>query len=290
MNYLAFFLLAFALAQGFKILQRLITLLAWALRMGRSVLLKASWENGIGIATFAFVLWLFQNQISDFGMMIVQRYIEPTQMAQYENLDTEHEAAIFEQELSRINPDNYVTDTVKCYTARTAQTLGVPRSWLYACALNECGLDPFTVRKDKVAASWSQLTTSGLSGLKYGGRQATMNDVIQACTSRDISTIMQFSEIYYLDRYILYKRPALTRPVDVYLLLFAPAFAGRPDDAILYQGYNNPAYYMNDGIDGYYLVDGKIMHTEAAKDGKITIGELALFQQAKTIKLINKYL
>lgn len=286
MKLLSFLLLALLLAQGFKIIRRLTTLTVFALRLLRSMVLKATLENAIGILVLACLLWALESPIN----WAVQQWVTPTYAEQFEDLDTEHEASIFEQELCRLNPDTYVTDTVKHYTARTARALGVPRSWLYACALNECDLNPFVVRSDKVAASWSQLTNNGLAGLKYGGRDATMNDVIHACNARDISTIMQFSEIYYLDRWILQKRPALSRPVDVYLLLFAPAFAGRPDDAILYQGYRNPAYYKNAGIDGYYLQDGKIMHTEAAKDGKITIAELGLFQQAKTIKLINRYL
>jgi hypothetical protein len=60
------------------------------------------------------------------------------------------------------------------------------------------------------------------------------------------------------------------------MCVFAPAFVGASPDAVLYEGYNNPAYYHNSGFDGYKVVNGKIVRLESYKDGRITVGEVAL--------------
>ena len=88
--------------------------------------------------------------------------------------------------------------------------------------------------------------------------------------------IMSLNDVYLMDRWMAQGSPKITGPVDIYLLLFAPSKVGKPFETVVYEGYSNPNYYMNDGLDGFYLKDGKIKHSNSRKDGKITVGELAL--------------
>lgn len=282
-------ILAIGFLQATKLLRWGWGVMAQAWRIARKGLLKPNLANLLKSAMLTGILLASEGIAEDIYTSIYD-YYHPVFAGQYDTVDTEHQACIFEQELGKRNADRFVVDTVIAYTRATAQRLGVPRLWIYECALAECGLDPLVVRRDKVAASWCQLTRAGLQGIKFQGRPASLDDVMQACYRRDIATVMQFADIYMVDRWLLRGRPLMERPVDMYLLLFAPGYVGSPDDKVLYEGYGNPAYYKNAGIDGYYLDNGRIECSTAARDGKITVRELALRQEKIKNSLLKTYL
>lgn len=288
--YAACLLLALAILQGWKVLRKFCAAVILGLRLIRSVLLKRSKGNVALVLFLGSGLWLSSAQLSDF-LQWLEDHCSPIYAGQYDSLGTEHEAAIFEQELHRRVKDSYVCEVVKRETAATAQRLGCPRLWIYQCALSECGLNPFVVRSDKIAASWCQLTRTGLTGIKIDGRQATMADVIAACDRRDIETIMAMADTYLVDRWLAQGSPMLRGAVDVYLLLFAPGFTGQSMEKVLYQGYGNPNYDLNAGFDGYLMKEGgQIVRANSAKDGRITVGELALCVESRKNSLISEYL
>ena len=285
LTWLVVALTALAILQGWKLV-RVSVRVVWL--FCQAAFVKFNRANLLGLLFLIGCLWLGRYQIAD-----LLQYLEPAVYAgQYGSVDDEHQALIFEQELCLRNPDKSVTDEVKRVTVETANTLGCPRSWIYACAASECGLKPFTVRDDRIAASWAQLTTAGLTGIKIDGRQATLEaDVIPACQRRDIKTVMAFSRAYLVDRWLLKGSPAIARPVDVYLLLFAPGMVGRPLDAVLYEGYKNPNYYKNSGLDGWCeLPSGRIIRQPSLIDGKITVAELGRIQEFKKNELLKKYI
>ena len=58
---------------------------------------------------------------------------------------------------------------------------------IYEVAYSECGLNPFRIRDDGVAAGWIQFTTNGLPGIPTDGRQTTLPEVKDACRRRDVA-------------------------------------------------------------------------------------------------------
>jgi hypothetical protein len=56
----------------------------------------------------------------------------------------------------------------------------------------------------------------------------------------------------------------------------------------LYQGWNNPAYYLNSGFDGYYSVGGRIYRDRLHKDGAITVKEIKMHLAAKKSQLLQR--
>lgn len=266
------FLLAILILQSWKFIR---ISFKWLFNFFRSILLRFSWGNFILISFFAFGLFTARFRIADLYFK-VQDYLNPIYAGQFDGLGLEHETAIFEQVIRERN-DEYTTQIIKKRIGETAVKMGCPSLWFYMAGLGECGLNPYVVRSDKVAASWCQLTKAGLTGIKINGKQALMFDVIEACKNRDIELIMSLNDAYLIDRWMLQGSPKLNGPVDVYLLLFAPSKVCSPPETILYQGYSNPSYYLNAGLDGFKrLPDGRISYSNAQKDGKITVEELAL--------------
>lgn len=241
----------------------------------RSFLLKFNKENLILIILLSSIIYLARFQISDL-IQKVQEKLNPVYAGQFDGLGLEHETAIFEQVIGERN-DEYTAAEIKRSIRATALKMNCPPLWFYQCALGECGLKAFEVRKDKVAAGWTQLTRRGLEKIKINGVQATMQDVLKACQDGNAELIMSLNDVYLMDRWIGQGKPKLNGPADVYLLLFAPSKVCSPPETILYQGYNNPSYYLNAGLDGYKrLTDGRISYSNAQKDGRITVEELAL--------------
>jgi hypothetical protein len=208
------------------------------------------------------------------------QYAEFVFIPAYEVSDTSSYAvSIYEAELrKRVRPDE--AEIVIQRTREIAAKTGSTPLAIYEVAHSECGLDPFCVRTDGVAAGWIQFTTVGLTGLGYNLAQ-----VKQACRERNTAFIMDLTERYLLDRA---KGKALNDALQVYLCVFAPAFIAADENAVLYQGWNNPAYYLNSGFDGYYSQNGRIFRAHSVKDGRIKINEIKMHLAAKKSRLLQK--
>lgn len=214
------------------------------------------------------------------------QYWEQTLQPAYVSGDTStHALAIYETELGKYC-DQYEAEIVKRRTREIAAKIGCSPLAIYEVAYSECGMNPFCIRKDGIAAGWIQFTTVGLTGL-----DCSLEDVKAYCRNRDTERIMALTERYFISRSGGKK---MTDATDVYVATFAPGYLGSADGQVLYAGLSNPAYYLNDIFDGYFakvLPDGRrqIFRTRSAIDGRITIGELRLHLEAKKAKLINNY-
>ena len=220
--------------------------------------------------------------LSDGIQHLEQRYLHPT----YLQADTAQWVVdVYEQEMSRhLYPSEI--EIVRQRTRQIAARVGSTPLAIYEVAYSECGLNPFCVRKDGIAAGWIQFTTAGLHGLGY-----TLSDVKAACQRRDTRFIMDLTEAYLISRA---KGRALPRACDIYTCVFAPGWLGVADDVALYCTSHGAAYDLNAGLDGYYLCDqgGRqlIMQSRQARDGRITITDLRLCLESKKAGLLNNKL
>lgn len=222
------------------------------------------------------VIFFSRSVLSD-GLQWAEYVVFPV----YETSDTStHALAIYEAEL-RSHVDQYEFEIVQRRTRETAAKVGTTPLCIYEVAYSECGLNPFEIRTDGIAAGWIQFTTVGLTGLG-----CSLDQIKMACKTRNTAMIMDMTERYLISRSNGRQMP---RPVDVYNCVFAPAFVGAPDNQVLYSGWNNPAYYKNDGFDGYHAKDGRIFRSRSEKDGAITVGELRLHLEAKKSALLKQY-
>ncbi len=246
------------------------------------------------IALLGSLLWLCSDLLISGLQEIEQRYLHPVYVNEYGHLTEEHVTAIYEAELAR-RVDPYQKEIVARRTREIADRIKSTPLAIYQCAHLECGLDPFTVRRDQLAAGWIQFTRAGISGLRYQGKPIAYETVLQACAAKDAAFIMNLTEVYLISQYERASHKPMDNTIDLYLALFAPALIGAEYDRIVYEGYDNPKYYKNDGLDGWYIADGnngkkQIFHKDSAKDGKITIVEMFLALEAKKNKLLKQYL
>lgn len=220
-------------------------------------------------------VYFLRNSVSD-GLQRMEDYYNPA----YINRDTSRALAIYEAELAR-HCDPYELEVVKRRTREIAARVGCTPLAIYEVAYSECGLNPFRVRADGIAAGWIQFTRAGLAGI------GTLEQVKQACRARDIVRIMDWTEAYMVSRA---NGTPLVDATGVYTCVFAPGFVGHPDSKVLYSGVQNAAYYLNSVFDGYYAEpSGRIVRRRSAMDGRITIGELRLHLEAKKARLIASY-
>lgn len=230
-----------------------------------------------GMLALGYVLFFFRGEISD----MLQWLEVPVYQDQYSSLSDDKISEAFERKIMDINPPYISNETIK-RTRQLANELQMPANWIYQTAQSECSLKPLTIRRDGIAAGWIQFTAIGLSGIT----NESLSDVKAYCKNGQITQIMDLT-----DKYVRYhtKDKKITRAVDFYLVVFSPANVGADYDKVLYQGQNNPAYYLNDGFDGYTkLENGRIVRLLKNRDYKITVGELALCLEAKKNGLIQK--
>lgn len=179
----------------------------------------------------------------------------------------------YENEIRRhVSPSEF--DTIQAWTARTAARINSTPIAIYETAWLECGFKPFNIRADGVAAGWIQFTKAGCAGLGV-----TLDQVKDACRRRDIGFIMRLTDEYLYRRWVIAGRPDMRNTIDLYLAVFAPAHIGKQPDQVVYAGFNNPAYYKNSGLDGWYLDGGKICR--GFKDGRIQVFEIFLCLERK---------
>lgn len=242
------------------------------------------WVTPVKLGCIAFLLWGFSIQISDQIQDFEQRYLNPVYVGGY-TPDSAGLIEIYERHIAEHctgNQFQIIRDSTRAISARIGST---PRA-IYETALLECGLKWWRVRDDKVAAGWIQFTDAGLSGLGVSKGQ-----VINACNSRSDAgcSFVMFLTGQYLEGKAK-RMPAgatLANTIDLYLAVFAPAHIGKGPDAVVYQGFDNPAYYKNAGLDGWYTDNGKILRSKSARDGKITIYEIWLALESKRARLIK---
>lgn len=294
LRWVACILLVYVLLQSLRVLRLLGQLLVQVLKKSYKHLFVWGKRNLILMAVLGTVLWLFSNPLIDLIQDLEQRFFAPVYVDEYAGFSEEHLTTIFEAELAK-RVDPYHKLVVMRRTREIAQQIQSTPLAIYEAAYLECGLKPFEVRSDLVAAGWIQFTRVGLASLMYKGKPVRFDDVLRACEARDIGFMMDLTEIYLLRKYEQSGRKSFHNTIDLYLALFAPALIGAPSDKVVYQGFDNPSYYKNSGLDGWYVApapDGRrqIFHKRAACDGKITIWEIYLALEAKKNKLIGQYI
>lgn len=231
------------------------------------------------VGAFSLALWAASSPLSYLVEQLETRYISPVYAG--ETIADPHAIAIYEARI-REHCDEYEARVVIERTMQIADSINSTPLAIYETALLECGLNPFRVRDDKVAAGWIQFTRAGLSGLGV-----SLEQVIRACEKRDIVTIMDLTERYLMRKWEKAGRPDMRNTIDLYLAVFAPAFIGADEKQVVYAGFSNPNYYKNSGLDGWYCEpSGKIVR--GPKDGKITALEIFYCLERKKGLLLKR--
>lgn len=252
----------------------------WLWSAVRKVLPPLKLGSLIWLLFGAALLFSLRFQISGALQEIECRYLAPVYVGQYAASD-ETKIRIYESEIRRHTTAGEF-EIIRDSTRATAARIGSTPVAIYEAAYLECGLNPFRVRDDRVAAGWIQFTRVGLRGLGV-----SLEQVISACQRRDAALIMRLTDQYLCrkaDR--LPAGVSLRNTIDLYLAIFAPAHVGADPDRVVYAGFSNPAYYKNSGLDGWKVENGKIVRGE--KDGKITAEEIHFCLERKKALLINR--
>lgn len=244
--------------------------LAW---LCRGLIKITPWRMA-GVFCIALLVYFFSNQVSD-ALQYWEQVLNPA----YVTSDTStHALAMYEAELAK-HCDPYECEIVKRRTREIAAKVGCTPLAIYEVAYSECGMNPFRIRDDGIAAGWIQFTTNGLPGILTDSKQTTLPEVKYACRRRDVARMMDWTEQYLTSRA---KGLPLKDACGVYTCVFAPGYVGAGDGQVLYSGWKNPAYSLNSIFDGYYLDNaGRIMRSRKMQDGRITIGEMRLHLEAK---------
>ena len=292
-RWIACILLVYVLLQCLRIVRLLLREIFRFLKKSYRFTFTWGWRNLLIIAALGTLLWAFSIPLIDLLQEIEQRYLHPVYVNEYSNLTEEHLVAIFEAELGK-RVDPYQKAVVIRRTREIAAKIKSRPLAIYEAAYLECGLKPFEVRSDLVAAGWIQFTRVGLQNLEYKGKRVSFEEVLQACRTQDIEFMMNLTEIYLLRKYERSGKKPLLNTIDLYLALFAPVYIGAPSDQVVYQGYDKPSYYKNAGLDGWYVAADKqgrkqIFSKRSARDGKITIWEIFLALESKKNRLIASY-
>lgn len=225
----------------------------------------------------AIPLYAFNKQISNGLQYLEQAYISPT----YVVADSSYWAvSCYETELKKHTTEAQFR-TVKDSTYKLAADLGCDPLAIYEVAYSECGMNPFCVRTDGVAAGWIQFTRLGLSG--FG---VSLDEVKRWCRDKDAVSIMEMTG-RYMRKWAAGRK--LGNSAGVYCAVFAPGKIGHSDDAALYSGWNNPEYCMNKGLDGFVLRGNKALYLPYTMDGKLTKNDLTAALAYKKAGLLKKY-
>lgn len=233
---------------------------------GRSFVSPILW-----VLFWSAALYGFSAPLTGFLEDIETRFLNPVYMSGH--IGEEDAVEAYEREI-RKHTTAAEFDALKRRTAEIAARINSRPIAIYETAWLECSLNPFRVRDDRVAAGWIQFTKAGVSGLGV-----SMQDVFEYCRSRNISAMMDLTERYLVRAWERAGRPDMANTIDLYLAVFAPAHIGKDAAAVVYQGFSNPAYYKNSGLDGWTVDGGKIVR--GRKDGRITVGEIYLCLERK---------
>lgn len=269
-RWLACILLAVAVLQALRLISASWSAMIAVIRR----LAVPVWKLGFWIksAFFGTLIFFFSPQISG-GLQWVEDMANPVYLSTTTAISADHAVALYEARI-REHCDSYEANVVIRRTAETAAKINSTPLAIYESALLECGLNPFRVRDDRIAAGWIQFTRVGCSGLGV-----TMPQVIAACNRRDVVFIMDLTERYLIRKWEQAGRPDMRNTIDLYLAIFSPANIGAQPDRVIYAGFSNPAYYKNSGLDGWCRDGDRIMR--GAKDGRITGWEIYLCLERK---------
>lgn len=237
----------------------------------------------------AMILNALRGPIVNQIQYIEQAYLSPV----YINTDTSTwTIQAYENELKRHVGESEF-EIIKNETRKTAAAIGCSPLAIYEVAYSECGLNPFAAnvneRGDTVAFGWIQFTSAGCLGTNVDGREITMREVKSWGRTRNLLAMMEATRSY------LVKRKGtndLFDAVEVYTAVFAPGMIGLQEDAVLYSvsGSFPKAYWQNVCLDGYGEENGKILHCEKYRDGKITKKDMRLHLSLKKSLFLKKEL
>ena len=294
LRWLACIALVYLLLQTLRIVQLALRYAMQFLKKSYKFIFVWGKRNLIIIALLGTLLWLFSAPLIDLMQELEQRYFSPVYVNEFGSFGEAHLTAIFEAELGK-HTDPYQKEVVIRRTRETAAKIQSSPLAIYEAAYLECGLKPFEVREDKGAAGWIQFTRSGVGNLNNKGKPVTFEQVLQACQSKNIEFMMDLTEQYLIRKYEQSGKKPLNNTIDLYLAIFAPAHIGAPSDRVVYQGEDNPSYFKNSGLDGWYTAPNtggsqQIFRKRSARDGRITIWEIYLAIEAKKSRLVLSYL
>lgn len=266
-------IVAVLLLSAIKAARRIAALTVSGVALIRSFVLKLTIWNGILVTLLSALLYGFRYEVSDMIQYAEQIY-RPVYIVQY---DSPELVRAYQKRLSvHCSPTEYkiVTDSVAAWNME----FSLEPSAIYECALPECGLNPFVIRADGKAAGFIQFTAAGLTG-----SGVSLDQVKIMCQSRNTTEIMRLTGWYLRSRA---DGRRFTTGADVYALVFAPVCLEKPETFVLYEGANNPAYYLNRGLDGWEIDGNKVVRNPAKIDLKITKKELTLWLEYHKQKLL----
>lgn len=281
LGYASCFVLVALVLQSLKLFGAIWSLGIIALKWVRRVAICPSLLNAVIVAGLALPLYALRFPVSDGLQWFEQRYLSPLVFVP----DTSSAmTAVYEMELAKYCSP-HECEVIRKRTQEIAAKVGSTPLAIYEVAYSECGMNPFVIRKDGVAAGWIQFTRAGLNG-----SGVSLDEVKKSCQERNVERVMDLTEWYLLDRA---KNKLMPRSCDIYTCVFAPGFVGADDDQALYSTRSGDAYYLNAGLDGYYLQQvgdrELIMQSRKARDGRITINDLKLALAAKKAALVGRY-
>jgi hypothetical protein len=273
-------ILAVLLITALKATATLLRATRATLKFTRGLFPKMGVKNFLIIAFFAIFVEYKGEVISGWLQYFETRYLRPVASGEYADYSADHLTAIYETELRR-HVDPYEFKVIQDSVRAMSVLFGCDSSAIYEAALPECGLNPFVIRRDGVAAGWIQFTNAGCKGLPF-----TLDHIKNWCKTRNTAAIMSATRQYLVSR--SHNRHIKTG-LDVYICVFAPAFLGCPADKAM---YCTPSieYQMNKNLDGWHIESGRIVRSPGAMDGKITVGELGLWMNYHKGQLIRKSL
>jgi hypothetical protein len=279
MGFVGCLLLAVALTLAWRWIRSAFLLASLIMRYTLPVnSIKALPRYGMTVAALALLLWAFSAQLFDFSELLEYRYFQPVYLS--DKIDDGKAVEMYEQTIREKCPGE--AETVIRWTGETASKINSTKQAIYESALLECGLNPFRVRDDRVAAGWIQFTRAGLSGLGVA-----LHEVISACERRDAEFIMSLTDRYLIRKWEQAGKPDMRNTIDLYLSIFAPAHIGGDPEKVVYAGFGNMAYSLNSGLDGWYQDGERIARKTALVDGRITVWEIYLCLERKKRLLLK---
>ena len=244
----------------------------------KSVFPKIGIKNAIFCGLFVIFVTNYGGWLALQVEYIETRYIDPVYAGQF-SYSSDHVTAIYEQELRR-HVDDYEFKIIQDSVRAMCDLFGCDSSAIYECMLPECGMNPFVIRTDGIAAGPIQFTRIGCKDLPFD-----LDQIKKWCRERNTRALMSATRQYLVSRSNGHQ---IKTGLDVYVCVFAPGYLGSSPDAVLYN--SGAAYRLNSGIDGWVLNEGRIYRNPAAVDGSITVRELGLWMTAKKINLIKSSL